>query len=152
MIAVKSAIESGAWYRCLGEESDSEYRIRIASFKKVPLSQEKLRQYNIDKGGSFWLMEIELVNLEKKQEFAPPDFHEDIYLQDQDGFTFNYVNSSIDSQIINDDKWENRLQRFWITGPRFQAKTKAVGIIAFFLPEDTESEYYFCVNGSIAEV
>jgi len=154
MISVKDAIESGAWYNC---ESDIvflnvAYRIGILSFEKQQLSEKELKQY-FDEGGSLWLMKIQVVSLNKQEQLSPSDMHESIYLQDQDGFQFRYFLSTEDSYIIIDGRWANILKRFSIMGTGLQPKTKVVGSIAFYLPDDDEAEYYIgVVDGTIAEV
>ena len=154
MISVKDAIESGAWYNC---ESDVEFfeiafRIGILSFEKQQLSEKELKQY-FDEGGSLWLMKIQVVSLNKQKQLSPSDMYESIYLQDQDGFQFRYFLSTQDSHIIIDGRWVNILKRFSVMGAGFQPKTKVVGSIAFFLPDDDDPEYYIgVVDGTIAEV
>lgn len=154
MISVKDAIESGAWYHCEADNGFSEvaFRIGILSFEKQQLSEKELKQY-FDEGGSLWLMKIQVVSLNKQARLSPSEMYESMYLQDQDGFQFRYFLSAEDSFIITDDRWENILKRFSIMGASFQAKTKAVGSIAFFLPDNDDSEYYIGIeDGTIAEV
>ena len=157
MISVKDAIESGAWYHCEVENEDIAflnvaYRIGILSFEKQQLSEKELNQY-FDGGGSLWLMKIQVVSLNKREQLYPDRIRETIYLQDQDGFRFKYLMSPSDSEIILDERWKKRLERFTVLAPDFHAKTKAVGSIAFYLPDDDDPQYYIgIVDGTIAEV
>jgi len=154
MISVKDAIESGAWYHCQNDEGHLEFncRIRIMSFAKAELSEDEMKGY-FDAGGSLWLMDIQLVSLNKGEQLEPEDIHNHIYLRDQDQFRFEYLFSNLDSQIFFDEKWAEKLRRFSFSGANFRPKTKSEGIIAFFLPDDDQAEYYIgVVDGTIAEV
>ena len=154
MISVKDAIGNGAWYHCQSGDDFSEvsFRIGILSFEKQQLSEKELTLY-FDEGGSLWLMKIQVVSLNKERQLSPDDIHESIYLQDQDGFQFRYLYAFTDSDIVIDERWEKKLNRFTVEGSSFQPKTKAVGNIAFFLPNDDGPEYYIgIVDGTIVEV
>ena len=154
MISVKDAIASGAWYHCQSDRGfdDVSFRIGILSFEKQRLSEKDLKQY-FDEGGNLWLMKIQVVSLNKTRELEAGDIYHFIYLQDQDGFQFKYLESPSDD-ICSDERWEKRLKRFGrYSGSNFQPKTKAVGSIAFFLPDDDDPEYYIGIeDGTIAEV
>ena len=116
------------------------------------MSEKEKKQY-FDEGGNFWLMNIQVVSLNKQEQLKPVDMPDIIFLQDQDGFQFRYLCSSSDSLITIDERWENKLERFSVSGPPLQPKTKAVGSIAFFLPDDDDPEYYIGIKeGAIAEV
>ncbi len=156
MISVKDAIESGAWYHLEGDKAYHEvaFRIGILSFEKQQLSEKELKQY-FDEGGNLWIMKIQVVSLNKTRELETGDIYDIIYLQDQDGFQFKYLGSPSDKIYSDsDESWENKLSRFGRYGaPNFQAKTKAVGSIAFYLPDDDDPEYFIgVVDGTINEV
>jgi len=154
MISVRGAIESGAWYHCLNDDNYSEFnfRIGILSFEKQQLTEKEKKQY-FDEGGNFWLMKIQVVSLNKTEQLESDDIHDHIHLQDQHGFKFEYLFSPEDSRIFFDEKWGDKLKCFSIFGTNFRPKTKAAGIIGFFLPDDEEGEYYIgVVDGTITEV
>ena len=154
MISVSGAIESGAWYHCQSDDNYSafDFRIGILSFEKQQLSGKELKQY-FDEGGNLWLMNIQVVSLNNTEQLEPDDLHDRIYLQDQQGFRFEYLFSPEDSRIFFDEKWGDKLRRLSIFGSNFRPKTKATGIIGFFLPDDEEGEYYIgIVDGTITEV
>ena len=142
MISVKDAIASGAWYHCQSDRGfdDVSFRIGILSFEKQQLSEKELNHY-FDGGGSLWLMNIQVVSLNKTKALETGDISYFLYLQDQDGFQFKYLEYPGD-KICLDERWEKRLNRFDCSGSNFQPKTKAVGNIAFFLPDDDDPEYY----------
>ena len=58
-----------------------------------------LKQY-FDEGGNLWLMNIQVVSLNKEGQLSTDDIHESIYLQDQDGFQFRYKHPRCKGQSL----------------------------------------------------
>ena len=95
-IPIKHAIESGAWFKCETETFDGHFvfKFRMLSFEKVPnnVLRELQKGIKFDEG-IFWLMGIEVVNLNKMQ-FSGWHVSNGMMLFDQDDFKFNTISVS----------------------------------------------------------
>jgi hypothetical protein len=158
MVPLKEAIAGGAWLHFGGrckvelvdggyEEIDLQFRLRVLSFQKIDLSEVD-KPIEIDEGGNLWLLKIEAVNLIRTNLY-PASLTENILLIDQDGFQFHVYT---ESSLILFSNYANKtgLSRFY--GTPLVPKTKAIGAIAFFLPDDDEAEYSLAmVGGTVHE-
>jgi len=149
-IPIKHAIESGAWFKCETETFDGHFvfKFRMLSFEKVPnnVLRELQKGIKFDEG-IFWLMGIEVVNLNKMQ-FSGWHVSNGMMLFDQDDFKFNTISVS----ELGATKFGERvrIKRFsgWSDVPKLQSKINAVGALPFLLPDEENSEYYVSVEGA----
>jgi hypothetical protein len=155
MITVKEAINSGSWLHC--EKIDNlfkvnQFRLKIRSFEKIDLIDidEPEEIVDFDGNGDLWLMEIEIINLNKE----PTDTRDSVRklkLIDNDGFEFPKFNDN-HLEYLSKFSRTKGLDRFWST--TLLPKIKASGSIIFHLPEDEDAEYFiaFDDDGIVQEV
>ncbi len=154
-IPIKHAIDSGAWFQCETETHDGPFifKIRILSFHEVTnnIIEELQREIRFDEG-IFWLMGIEVVNLNKIP-FSGWHVQNKIILFDQDDFQF--ITISVSELVVTKYGERIGIKRFsgWSDVPYLKPKIKAVGALPFLLPDEDESEYFLSVEGgNIQEV
>lgn len=158
MVPIKEAISSGAWLhgQYVNFKETFEFRIKINSFRKLLLSEidnpEEIKE--MDYGSILWLMQIEFVNLTKRP--VEPSVLRPIILVDQDGFSFNLFE---DSHLESNSEFSKTSGMARFCYQELIPKIKAVGAIAFLLPDDDDAEYSISIknvkyglNGNIQEV
>lgn len=155
MVPVKEAINSGAWLQCEKRSNlfeANQFRIKIKSFKKLNLSEvdEPEEIKNFDSNGVLWIMNIEVVNL-NKQPLHSSDGPYNLILIDQDHFIFPPF---LDSHLRCSSEFSKTsgMRRFFAT--ELLPKIKAVGSIIFHLPDDEDAEYIISLEdkGVVQEV
>lgn len=155
MVPVKEAINSGAWLQCEKRSNlfeANQFRIKIKSFRKLNLSEvdepEKIEE--LDSGGVLWLMDLELVNL-NKHPLSCVKGPSSLILVDQEHFVFPVVR---DFHLRVGSKFSEMsgTKRFFNTD--LLPKIKAVGSIIFQLPDDEDAEYFISLEdkGVVQEV
>jgi hypothetical protein len=152
MIPIKEAINSGAWLHCeiVFSNGTNMFRLRIISFRKLKLSEvdepDKIKE--IDSNTSYWIMDIEVINL-TKEPISTSDSTDLIILIDQEGFQFPVFG---DGHLRCSSKFAEKslLKRFY--GMNLIPKIKAVGAIPFQLPDDDDAVYSISLKkGTISE-
>ena len=150
MIPIKEAISSAAWLNCVNEDQSIHFRVKIISFNKFSLEDinepEKIKL--IDSNGQWRVLQIEVVSLSKKIIYSS-DGPGELLIIDQDGFEFEVT--------YDDHLWRSSdfgmkigLRRFYFE--KLIPKVKAIGALAFFLPDDDEAVYSISLKeGTISE-
>jgi hypothetical protein len=158
MVPVKEAVSSRAWLSFTADYLNSwdkenyqiKFRVKILSFSKINLdavnqSSEIDAQY---RGGIWWLMRLEVVNLCKKQIDAD-DFGNLILLLDQDQFEFEVA---YDRHLCRDSEYAEKSGLDRLYAGKLLPKIKVLGAVAFYLPEEDDMEYFLAVkNGKVCE-
>lgn len=155
MVPIKEAINSGAWLLCEQNANlleANQFRLRINLFRKIHLSEiDGAEEVNgLDSNSTIWLLGVEIVNLNK----TPLRVHEatnQLILIDQDGFSFPiFEDHHLHSYSEFGEK--TKLKRFWLGD--LLPKIKAVGSLAFQLPDDDEATYSIGIknHGIVKEV
>lgn len=153
MIPIKEAISNDTWLRCEYDYNETLYKfnIKILSFRKINLSEvdepEKIKV--IDKNANYWIMGLECINL-ITEPLSPTYTTGQLILVDQDGFKF-HTSDDVHLRLWSDFAKKYLLDCFFATD--LVPKTKAVGAIAFQLPDDDEAAYSISLkkNGHIRE-
>jgi len=149
-VQLKKAIESGAWHECSGKYFGEErpFRIRVLGFCRKTIEeidQSLLNKVEIE--GILWLMSVELVSLCKKPVDAV-GIRNLLTLTDEEGFQFEpFSNSDLDRNK------NSGLHRFsdWSDSAPLSPKIKAIGSIAFVLPDEENNYYLGIKDGQIRE-
>lgn len=145
-IPVREAITSGDWLECSSIMYQKEFffRLRTISFEKILTSAiDKRTEGKLD-DGILWLMRIEVININKKPLNAY-DITCGVVLLDQDDCIFHALDGL--SSMYGGLSMSIGLLRFETSSnPPLQPKIKAVGAIAFLLPDDDQAEYFFSVK------
>jgi len=155
MVPIKEAINSGAWLQCEKRSNlfeANQFRIKINSFRKLNLSEidEPEKIDNLENSAVLWLMNIEVVNLNKE----PTRTRGNVYaliLIDNDGFSFPVFDDS-HLNLSSDFAKTSGLKRFY--GGTILPKIKTLGSLVFQLPDDDDAEYFISLedNGIVQEV
>ena len=155
MVPIKEAINSGSWLHCEQKNNlfeTNQFRLKVNSFRKLNLSEVDNPENisGLDSNSIIWLLEIEVVNLNK----IPLGVYEatqQLILIDQDGFNFPFFE---DDHLHSHSEFSKKakLKRFWMDD--LLPKIKAVGSITFQLPDDDEATYSIGIkkNGIVQEV
>lgn len=154
MVPIKEAISSGAWLNCEHEFGYSKYqfRLKINSIEKINISMvdnpEEIK--NMDVNSNIWKMDIEVISLNKKPlpvRYGPNS----LILIDQDGFHYPIFEDR-HLHMRSEFSKKSNLFRFYVYD--LLPKIKAVGSIAFLLPDDNEAEYFISIEneGIVEEV
>ena len=150
MVPIKEAISSGAWLHFSNEDESVQFRLRAIAFRKVDLTEiDNPENIKAIDGNTQWrILEIEVINLSKKNIYSS-DGPGKILLSDHDGYQFTVT---YDEHLWRRSELGKRLglKRFYFE--ILIPKTKAVGAIAFLLPDDDEAEYSLSLkNGTVRE-
>tara|TARA_R100000935_G_scaffold56440_1_gene87970 strand:+ start:2156 stop:2623 length:468 start_codon:yes stop_codon:yes gene_type:complete len=155
MVPVKEAINSGVWLLCEQRNNlfeTNQFRLKVNSFRKIKLSEvdEPDKMKNFDSNGVLWLMQIEVINL-NKQPLSSNDGPNNLTLLDQDQFVFPTF-YEIHLSYVSEFSKTSGISRFISTD--LLPKIKAEGAIIFQLPDDDDAEYFISIedNGIVQEV
>ena len=160
-ISVKEAIISGEWVeyslpKLWIMESCCVFRLRPIKFEKILVSEKDnisnllSNRYQMDEG-VLWLLKIEVVNLSRTS-FCGSGIGFSIALHDQDDFVF-YTACEKNLEPYSVFSRASGFSRFYRCRTNLQPKIKAVGAVAFLLPDDDQAEYFLSVKkGSIQAV
>ena len=147
-ISMKGAMASGAWYECRAKEFDEtfQFRFRVLGFERTTVDElDPSDEHCVAVEGILWLLTIEAVNLNKKPIFSTqlPSL---MRVVDEDGFEFEAFTSDLNSVD------GGPLFRFsgWCNVP-LSPKIKAVGAVAFVLPDEDSNYYLAFIEGNIKE-
>jgi hypothetical protein len=155
MVPVKDAINNATWLQCEERSNLFEanlFRIKLNSFKKLNLSEvdepEKIEE--LDSNGVLWIMNLELVNLNKQPlrcNLGPGS----LILLDQEHFVFP-ITRDYHLRLGSKFSKSSGMERFHNTD--LLPKIKAVGSIIFQLPDDDDAEYFISLEdkGVVQEV
>ncbi|TXD84102.1 hypothetical protein ESY86_10620 [Subsaximicrobium wynnwilliamsii] len=155
MVPIKEAITSGSWLQCEKRNNlfeANQFRIKVNSFRKLNLSEidEPEEINDLENSAVLWLMNIEVVNLNKE----PTKTHNNVYglkLVDNDDFIFPVF---LDGHLncFSDFAKTSGLKRFY--AGTILPKIKTLGSLVFQLPDDDDAEYFISLedNGIVQEV
>ncbi len=154
MVPIKEAISSGFWMHCeyQGYNELIKFRLKINSFRKIKLSEidnpEEMKSY--DSNSILWLAEIEVINLTKNP-IHPNSGPKQLFLVDKEGFYFPMFDDN-HLRLFSEFSEKYKLNRFFIN--ELVPKIKAVGSIAFQLPDDDDAEYSIALkkDGIVQEI
>jgi hypothetical protein len=159
MIPVKEAIQSGSWFNFFSNDDTEIFgvepvkiRMRVLSLEKIDLSEVD-EPHEIDKdytGGIWWIMKIELINVNKQYLQSSDMYHTyQIILVDKDGYEFEI---HLENHLCYESDFakKNSLSTFYLS--RLIPKLKYSGALTFYLPDDNEAEYSLdMANGTVTE-
>lgn len=154
-ISINKMVETCGWLNChiiregyWGANGEFNCRLCIKDFKKTVQDQSLKSPYGDGydlKEGDFWLLFVEIVNLDKQPWQCIIDT--ELVILDADDFEYTVVSCN----YINDYFDKNNIMK--ISSVTFQPKIKYKGAFAFFIPKDDEGVYYLKLkNGTIKEI
>jgi hypothetical protein len=145
-ILISEAIQGGNWYDCQYERNDEQvhFKLRILAFRKTSV-QEIKPDSDEHTEGVLWIMEIEVVSLNKRP-LEAYKVRRSIELEDHEEFVFEVFT---EGKLDSDEK--SGLHRFssWSSNPSLSPKIKAWGSILFRLPEEDAQYSLVIKNGSV---
>jgi len=165
-IPINYSIETGAWLHCRTEERSWEwgsmesvaidFRVRVVSFGKIEIMEiDDPNKIELPlESGNLWLLEVNVVNLTKKEIESFP-INSSLILVDQDDFEFIPTSDRhLTTSEYGMSKGLNLLNG-WSGSDCgiFMPKIAVRGSLAFLLPDEDDALYSLSVrNGSIQEI
>lgn len=157
MVPIQEAINSQAWLRFSNAgylreysvDKPRDFRVRVLGFSKINIAEiDDPEELDVSQSNaSRWMLKLEVVSLCKRQ-ISTSDFNKLVLLVDQDDFGFNYL---LEPHLYCSEFGKRTgLGRFY--GGGLFPKIKAVGALAFLLPDDEEAQYCLSMeNGKVEE-